>query len=222
MIKERLEEVFTNMKKYGKEEHITLVGVTKFVEDQLVKEAKAAGLLHVGENQVQEILRKKELFKDFHVHMIGRLQTNKVRQLTQGVNLIQSLDRMSLLKEMERIGKREDHIFHALIQVNVSAEEQKGGMAPTDISAFLDAVEEMSHVKIKGLMNVAPFAEDPETVRPVFRKMRELFEKYAKIGYNNSEMVYLSMGMSHDYTIALEEGANMIRVGSAIFGKRNY
>ncbi len=200
---------------------ISLVAVSKMVDEKLVKEAMAEGLTTFGENRVQEIKRKRDLFKDCELHMIGRLQSNKVRDLLD-VSLIQSIDRKSLLKEMERIGKREDHLFHGLIQVNIVGEEQKGGIHPGNLIEILDYVESLEHVRIEGLMNIGPFTEDEHELRCSFREMRKLFDSAQKIMYNNTKMRILSMGMSHDYQIALEEGSTMVRIGSAIFGKRSY
>lgn len=202
-------------------EEITLVAVTKTVEEERIREAISLGILDVGENRVQEMLRKQEAFSGARLHMIGQLQKNKVRLLPQSVVLVQSVDRLSLLQEMERIGNRDDRQFEALIQVNVAGEEQKGGCNPDEVLPILDAAEEMQQVRIRGLMMVAPAATDCEEIRPVFKKMRTLFEKCRTIGYNRNQLDILSMGMSHDFEVALEEGATMVRIGTALFGKRS-
>lgn len=224
-LKEHWEEVNENIeeaaRRFGHQrEDITLVAVTKTVEADVIREAIALGMRDVGENRVQEMLRKADAYAGARLHMIGQLQSNKVRQLPHEVVLVQSVDRLSLLKEMERIGARDGRDFEALVEIAIAGETQKGGCAISDLPRLLDAVEEMEHVRVEGLMCVAPAADDPETVRPYFRQMRSLFEKTATIGYNRTQMNVLSMGMTHDYQVALEEGSNMVRIGTALFGSR--
>lgn len=226
-VKENLENINRQIElsaaKFGHtSDQIRLIGVTKTIDDDKVLEGINAGIKEVGENRVQELVRKKDIFDGATVHMIGRLQTNKVKNLVGYSDLIQSVDRKNLIVEMERIGKRENHIFDCLLQINVAEEIQKGGMSEDELSEALEYVEELNFVKVRGLMMIAPFAENPEEIRWTFREMRKLFEKHKDIVYNNSKMEILSMGMSGDFQIALEEGANMVRIGSAIFGKRNY
>lgn len=203
-------------------EDITLVAVTKTVEEDRIREAIRCGVKHVGENRVQEMLSKYDSYEGADVHLIGQLQSNKVRNLPGKVSLIHSVDRLSLLKELERIGKREEFVFQCLIELNIAEEASKAGASIEDLDRLLDYVETCEFVKVRGLMTIAPFVDDPETIRPVFRTMREIFDKLSKVGYNNSKMDFLSMGMSGDYAVALEEGSNMIRIGSAIFGERIY
>lgn len=203
-------------------EDVTLVAVTKTVEEERIRQAIAAGVTDIGENRVQELIRKHDAFEGARLHLIGQLQKNKVRTLPEDLLLIHSVDRKSLIDELERIGKRDSRTFNCLLQVNVAGEIQKGGMEPDEVFPTLEYVESLERVRVSGLMQIAPFAEDPEDVRKYFRTMRKLFEKAGEFGYNNSKMLHLSMGMSHDYRIALEEGANMVRIGSAIFGERHY
>lgn len=224
---ENLDQIREKIEFYGgkfghKKEEITLVGVTKFVDEEKIRQAIQNGLTDIGENRVQEIVRKEPMFDGANIHMIGQLQTNKVHKLPKSVKLIQSIDRPSLLEKLEAAGEKEDFIYHGLIQVNPAGEIQKGGVSPEDLPALLDFAQALSHVRIEGLMMVAPFSENLEEIRPFFRKMRKLFEKIGNRSYNQITMNILSMGMSHDYTVALEEGSNMIRVGSAIFGARDY
>lgn len=202
-------------------DEITLIAVTKTVEEERIRQAVSLGLLDLGENRVQEMLRKQEAFEGSRLHMIGQLQRNKVRQLPTNVVLVQSVDRLSLLQEMERIGIRDDRHFDALIEVNIGEEAQKGGCPVEEVFPLFDAAEEMSRVRLRGLMTVAPAASDPEDVRPMFKKMRTLFEKCRSIGYNRNQPDILSMGMSHDFEVALEEGATMVRIGTSLFGKRS-
>ncbi len=223
-IRDNLEQVNENMKKYAsKGENPKLIAVTKTVELDRIKEAIECGVTDIGENKPQELDMKYDELKDsVNYHMIGHLQTNKVKNVVGKACLIHSLDRISLLDEIEKrakaIGKPQD----CLIQLNVAEEEQKSGLYIDDLEDFIQEIEKKEFVKVKGLMNIAPFAENPEDIRWNFKKMRQIYDKMKDKDYKNIEMKYLSMGMSHDYTIALEEGANMIRVGSFIFGKRNY
>lgn len=223
---ENYEKIKADIEVYGskfghKPEDITLLAVTKTVDEDRIRQAIELGITDIGENRVQEINRKIDAFSPARIHMIGRLQSNKVRQLPDDTYLIHSLDRVSLFKEMERIGKRDQRHFNCLVQVNMAGEKQKGGMEEEELDSFFDMVEEASFVKVKGLMFIAPLTDDPEDVRLYFKKMHLLFEKIGKISYNNVKMEILSMGMTHDYKIALEEGSNMIRVGTGLFGQRN-
>lgn len=202
-------------------EEITLIAVTKTVEEERIREAVSLGFVDVGENRVQEMIRKQDAFSGARLHMIGQLQKNKVRQLPPNVVLIQSVDRISLLQEMERIGVRDNRSFDALIEVNIAGETQKGGCPAEEVYSLLEAAEEMKQVRFRGLMTVAPAAKNPDEVRPVFKKMRTLFEKCRSFGYNRNQIDILSMGMSNDFEVALEEGATMVRIGTALFGKRS-
>ncbi|MDY6065124.1 MAG: YggS family pyridoxal phosphate-dependent enzyme [Finegoldia sp.] len=223
-IKDNLEEVLLDMEKYAnKDENPILIAVTKTVDTDRIREALDFGIKNIGENKPQELKRKyEELGPDINYHMIGHLQTNKVKDLIGKTTLIHSLDRINLLEEIEKRAEKENTVMDCLIQINIAKEEQKSGLYLEDLDSFIQEVEKCKFVKVKGLMNIATNYDDPEKVRPEFKKMREIFDKLAKENYNNIEMKFLSMGMSHDYKIALEEGSNMIRVGSKIFGKRNY
>lgn len=227
MIRQRLDaleaRIVTHAARFGhRRDQITLVGVTKFVDEAPIRTAIAAGLTHIGENQVQEIERKHGWFEGASIHMIGQLQSNKVRKLPKDIALIQSVDRLSLIREIEHRGALQDRTFRGLIQVNIAEEPQKGGVRPDDLQALISSIETLDHLRIEGLMCTAPHCDDPEDARPCFRAMRKLFERLSEIRYNNIKMNILSMGMSHDFGIALEEGATMIRVGSALFGSRHY
>lgn len=222
--KKILDEIEIHADIYGnKAEDISLVAVSKRFDMDKIDEALEAGAKILGENKVKEIEEKyPHIDKRAELHMIGNLQTNKVKKLIGKVDLIQSLDRISLLNELEKQGEKNNYTFDVLIQLNISREESKTGILEEDLDDFINLVEKSKNIKVWGFMTMAPFAEDPEEIRWVFKKTRKLFDKYSKIMYNNINMKYLSMGMSNDYKIALEEGANMIRVGSAIFGERKY
>lgn len=223
-IKYNIEEILLDIEKYGdKDQNPTLIAVTKTVDTDRIREALDFGIKNIGENKPQELNRKyDELGSDINYHMIGHLQTNKVKDLIGKTYLIHSLDRVKLLKEIEKRAEKENTVMDCLIQINVAKEEQKSGLYVEDLDHFIEEIEKCNFVKVKGLMNIATNYDNPEDVRDEFKKMREIFDKLSKEDYKNIEMKFLSMGMSHDYKIALEEGANMIRVGSKIFGKRNY
>ncbi len=204
-------------------EDVLLLAVTKTYGVDVMREAIACGVGDVGENKVQELIEKRDILGDeVRFHLIGHLQTNKVRFVTEGVALIHSLDRLSLLKELQKRGEREDVVFRTLLQVNVSEEDSKFGVSVKDIDVFLEEVEKTTHVKVDGLMTMAPHYDNPEDTRWIFHEMKQLFDNISNNRYNNTKMTHLSMGMTNDYKVALEEGATIIRVGSAIFGERNY
>ena len=154
--------------------------------------------------------------------MIGHLQTNKVKYIIDKVSLIHSLDSLSLAKELNNRARMNGLIMNVLIQVNVAEEESKYGLKVDEVIPFLEEIINYNNIKVKGLMTIAPFAEDPEDVRWVFRDLRRLKETIKGKGYDNVDMEILSMGMTNDYEIAIEEGSNMIRIGTGLFGKRNY
>ncbi len=162
------------------------------------------------------------LGEDINYHMIGHLQTNKVKYIIDRVKLIHSLDRMSLTKELNKRSKNHDIKIDSLIQVNVSKEATKFGLEVEEVIPFIEKTLEYPNVNIRGLMTMAPHTDDEKVLRDVFRTMYNLKEEIKSRNYKELSMDYLSMGMTNDYRIAIEEGANMIRVGSAIFGKRNY
>lgn len=201
---------------------ITLIGVSKTRPVEDIKLAFEQGLRHFGENRVQEALPKIETLNnlDINWHMIGSLQTNKVRHILPRVALIHSLDRWSLAKELERRAQRLDLQARCLVQVNVANEATKSGLPVEEVRDFVtDVIRECPHVAIQGLMAMAPLVENAEEVRPYFRTMRHLFVDLADLSPGCS-MQHLSMGMSNDFVVAIEEGATMVRVGTAIFGGR--
>ncbi len=154
--------------------------------------------------------------------MIGHLQTNKVKYIIDKVKLIHSLDRISLAKEMNKQAKKYGIIVDALIQVNVSEEESKFGLKVCELMPFIEEMTKFPNINIKGLMTIAPFTDDEIVLRDVFRKMNNLKEDINNKNYENISLEYMSMGMTNDYKIAIEEGSNMVRIGTGIFGKRNY
>ncbi len=202
---------------------MTLIAVTKTVDVETINKAIGLGITDIGENRVQELEKKIEGIGDsVNYHLIGHLQTNKVRNIIDKVKLIHSLDRMSLAKELDKRAKMSDLVIDALIQVNVAEEESKFGLEVNQVLPFIEEVLKFDNIRIKGLMTIAPYTDDKILLRNVFRTMYNLKEEITKGNYENLSMDYLSMGMTNDYEMAIEEGSNMIRVGSGIFGDRNY
>ena len=205
-------------------QEVTLVAVTKTIDVGPMKEVLKEGVACFGENKVQEILSKYEKFPDtVKWHLIGTLQSNKVKYIIDKVEMIHSLDRISLAKEIDRRAKEIGVVMKCLIQVNISQEESKHGLDKAEALKFIEEVaQNFSHIQVLGLMGMAPFVEDAEEARPFFRQLKGLFEEAKNLNLGTGQMKYLSMGMTNDYTVAIEEGSNMVRVGTGIFGKRNY
>ncbi len=202
-------------------EDVKLIAVTKYVDTQRIAEAVAAGVTRVGENRVQEYRDKQAFFKEngLSVHLIGQLQTNKVKYVVGNGVLIQSLDRIELAKEISRIAVNKGVIQDTLVEVNIGGEAQKGGIAPEGLIPFLELVSAMPNICVKGLMCVPP-AVGQDEARAYFAAMRRLFEDIRSRNIPAVDMLELSMGMSGDYKAAVLEGATMVRVGTGIFGAR--
>ncbi|OGX38192.1 MAG: YggS family pyridoxal phosphate enzyme [Omnitrophica WOR_2 bacterium RIFCSPHIGHO2_02_FULL_50_17] len=205
---------------------IILVGATKYAEAPQIKEALEAGLKHIGENRVQEAQKKFAALDGFHVravrHMIGHLQTNKVRQAIELFDLIQSVDSIKLAEEIEKQAAKLNKDITILVEVNTSGEEQKFGAKPDEVPALIQNISRCPHIRLHGLMTMAPLTEDKGMIRQCFRDLRELSDAVEEnfAGHERIEMKYLSMGMTSDYEIALEEGADMLRIGRAIFNEK--
>lgn len=204
-------------------DEILLLGVTKTVEPEIMQKSYDYGITHFGENRVQEYIRKSDIVKrDCSWHIIGRLQTNKVKYLDRRIYLIHSLDRMSLAEALQARGEKIGYVFPVLVQVNVSGESTKAGIAPENLKDFLLSISKMGNINVRGLMTIAPYTNVPEEVRHIFRKLKKLSVDIAGERIENISMEELSMGMSGDYAIAVEEGATIVRIGSAIYGERIY
>lgn len=202
-------------------EDIQIIAVTKTVDIPQMEEAIAAGITAIGENRVQEITKKYPLLKEkVDWHLIGHLQTNKVKYIIDKVSLIHSLDRLSLANEISKRAQQKGLVMPVLVQVNVAKEESKFGLKVEEVIPFLKDIAGMQGLKILGLMTIAPFVEDVEDVRYVFRDLRNLAEKIKQEAIPGVVMKHLSMGMTNDYEVAVEEGATLIRVGTGIFGQR--
>ncbi len=200
-------------------EDITLVAVTKTVPVPIIRRAHALGIAHFGENRLQEALTKVgSLPSGIHWHFIGHLQTNKVKNVLPVFKLIHSLDSMRLAGKIQTEGERIDRKVDVLLQVNIGLEQSKYGFHPAEAEDALAELAGYTHLRVLGLMAIAPFLDDPEEARPYFRRLYSLFKKIQIPGIM---MKYLSMGMSNDFEVAIEEGANMVRLGSILFGERN-
>jgi len=226
-IKENLdilrEEIKKTVLKVNKDpKDIRLVVVTKTIDIERIKEVINLGVVDIGENRIQEAKQKYPYLSSFDItlHMIGHLQTNKVKDAVRMFHLIQSLDSLKLAKEIDKESKKINKVSSVLVEVNVGNELTKFGFKYEDVLPFLKEAEALENIKILGLMTVAPIFKNTEDVRPIFKKLKVLFDEIKKMSFKNVDMQYLSMGMSSDFKIAIEEGSNMIRIGTAIFGKR--
>lgn len=228
MVKENLEKVHENIKKAcekaGRDpKEVTLISVSKTKPVPMLEEAYAAGSRDFGENKVQEIIDKyPQLASDIRWHMIGHLQRNKVKYIIDKTALIHSVDSLRLAQEISnQAGKRQLEI-DILIEVNIAGEESKFGIPYEETVSLIEEISVLPHIHIIGLMTIAPFVTNPEDNRKYFRKIRELSVDIKQKNIDNVTMSVLSMGMTGDYMVAIEEGATMVRVGTGIFGERNY
>lgn len=202
---------------------VTLVAVSKTKPVEMLKEAYDAGARVFGENKVQEILDKYDrLPGDIQWHMIGHLQRNKVKYIVDKAAMIHSVDSLRLAQTIEQEAAKKNVCVPILLEVNVAQEESKFGLKMEEVIPLLEEICTYSHIQVQGLMTIAPFVEDPEENREVFRKLKKLSVDIAGKNINNITMSVLSMGMTGDYEVAVQEGATMVRVGTGIFGARNY
>ena len=197
---------------------VTLICVAKEVGPREIKEAVGLGVKDIGENRVQDALSKYKVLGDIvRWHMIGHLQTNKVKDALKIFSLIHSVDSMRLAEEIDKEAGRAKKVQDILIQVNVSGEDTKFGIRPDEAGSFIKAVSLCANINIRGLMTIAPEVKDPETVRPYFRKLRALMDEINSLKLTAYSLQLLSMGMTNDFEVAIEEGSNMVRIGRAIF-----
>lgn len=203
-------------------EEITLLAATKTVDTDTVNFAISSGITHIGENRVQELLSKEAGLLPVHRHLIGHLQTNKVKDIIAHVELIQSVDSLHLAKEIEKQAKKLDTDANVLLEVNIGGEESKSGFSPDALLEAVYEIAELDRVHICGLMSIPPICEKAEENRKYFSKLNNMFLDIGAKKIDNSNMRILSMGMSDDYDVAVAEGATLVRVGTALFGKRNY
>jgi len=222
-LKEVKDNISKNCQKVGRENDVTLVAVTKTFPKELIQTCIDLDINVVGENRARELRDKYNEFKDkVSWHMIGHMQRNKVKYIIDKVDLIHSLDSKRLAKEINKRAKKNDVIMDCLLQINIVDENSKYGILKKDIDDIFEYIQKFKNIRIVGFMNMAPFYDDPENARNDFKKMKDLFDSYKNNNYANIYMKHLSMGMTNDYHIAVQEGSNMVRIGSAIFGKRDY
>ncbi len=218
MLQKRINDVKNELAKTGRE--VTLIAVTKTHPVEVINEAIDCGITDIGENKVQEVLAKYDAVKPVRWHLIGHLQTNKVRQIVDKVYMIHSVDSEHLAKEIDKRCAAIGKAMNILIQVNVAGEDTKSGVSPDEVPALAEALSKYPNLKLRGLMQIAPYADDPEEVRPYFKRLKEIFDEL-KPKYG-PDFDTISMGMSNDYVIAAEEGATCVRVGTLLFGERDY
>ena len=228
MVAENLEQVRKNIELACKEagrdpKEVTLISVSKTKPVSMLQEAYDAGSRDFGENKVQEIMDKvPQLPSDIRWHMIGHLQRNKVKYIVDKVALIHSVDSLRLAETIEHEAAKHNVTIPVLIEVNVAQEESKFGLKTEEVLSLVESVATFPHIHIEGLMTIAPYVEDPEENRGIFRQLKKLSVDIAAKNIDNVRMDILSMGMTGDYMVAIEEGATMVRVGTGIFGERNY
>ncbi len=202
---------------------VLLVAVSKTRTPEEINIAIDAGATDIGENKVQEIMDKYDHIKPVRWHMIGHLQTNKVKYIIDKVSMIHSVDSYKLAAEIDKRAGSRGITMDILIQVNSAQEESKFGISTSETESLIkEILENCSNIRIRGLMCIAPFAEDPEDIKVYFDEVKKQYDTFSRIEHEHLDFKYLSMGMSHDFEVAIEAGSNLVRVGSAIFGERNY
>ncbi len=203
-------------------DEVTLVAVSKTFPAGAIREAVRAGVTDIGENYVQELLAKREQLAPEQIrwHFIGHLQSNKVRHIAPWITLIHAVDSLGVAQEIDRRAARAGRVIDFLVEVNITGEETKFGVSPDATVSFLRSLEGLGHVRAAGLMTIGPFLPDPEGSRPIFRTLRHLRDEIRALGQANATMQHLSMGMTGDFEVAIQEGATLVRIGTAIFGSR--
>lgn len=228
MVKENLalveKKICEACKKSGRSrDEVTLIAVSKTKPVEMIQEAIDYGIREFGENKVQELTNKMDIISEqLNWHLIGHLQRNKVKYIVDRVCLIHSVDSLRLAEQIDEEAKKKGVVCNILIEVNISGEESKFGVTREELKELLGKIKNLHNVQVKGLMTIAPYVENPEDNRKYFREMRKLFVDMSHENADNIKMEILSMGMTGDYTVAIEEGATMVRVGTGIFGERNY
>ena len=228
MLRENLQEVEEKIqsacRRAGRNRsEVTLVAVSKTKPAATLQEAYYLGVRVFGENKVQEIREKYQVLpKDIEWHMIGHLQTNKVKYIVDKVRLIHSVDSLRLAEVIEKEAEKQDRIVDILLEVNVAEEESKFGLKTAEVLPLAEKLTALSHIRLRGLMTIAPFVENPEKNRAIFANLHKLYVDIKEKNIDNGTVSILSMGMTNDYEVAIEEGATMVRVGTGIFGARDY
>ncbi len=216
MIKENVRRIFPHLAA-----GVQLIAATKSRSAAEILEAVEAGIKIIGENYVQEAEKKfKVIGRKVQWHFIGHLQRNKVNRAVEIFDMIETLDSFEIADQINKVCKSKDKVMPVLIEVNCAGEKQKFGFLPEEVESFIERIRQFKYIKILGLMTMGPLLEKPEELRPYFKQTRRLFERIKTLNLANVEMRYLSMGMSDSYQVAIQEGANLVRIGTAIFGKR--
>lgn len=205
-----------------KPSEVTLVAISKTFPGSIVGDAVRAGVRDIGENYVQELLEKREQLADEDIrwHFVGHLQSNKVKYIADWVHLIHALDSDGVAREIDKRAEKAHRVIDVLIEVNTTGESSKFGVQPDRAAGFVKSLAPYANIRIAGLMTIGPFLPDPESSRPMFRQLRHLKEEVTALGQSNVAMTHLSMGMTGDFEVAIEEGATLVRIGTAIFGSR--
>ena len=230
-----MEDIIANLEKINEQiktaaegcgrsaDDVLLVAVSKTRTPEEINIAIDAGVTDIGENKVQEIMDKYDAVKPVKWHMIGHLQTNKVKYIIDKVSMIHSVDSYKLAVEIDKRAKSHGITMDILLQVNSAQEESKFGITTDETEKLIhDILENCENIRIRDLMCIAPFAENPEEIKVYFEEVKKQYDQFGRIEHERLDFKYLSMGMSHDFTVAIEAGSNLVRVGSAIFGERNY
>ncbi len=217
MIKENVKRLLCELP-----EGVTLLAAAKERSADEISEVIRAGITIIGENYLQDTLNViNEVKEKAEWHFVGHLQTNKVKKVVGIFDMIESVDSLRLAKEIERCCRRRNKIMPILIEVNSGEEDQKYGVAPNDVAQLIREMSSLNHIKVMGLMTMGPRFGEPEESRPYFRETRKIFEQIKDLHLQNVEMKYLSMGMTNSYKVAIDEGANLVRIGTKIFGERD-
>ncbi len=228
MLKENLQKVEERiaaacMRAGRRREDVTLIAVSKTKPVDMLREAYDLGIRVFGENKVQELTEKYDrLPEDIRWHMIGHLQTNKVKYIVGKTELIHSVDSLKLAEMIEKESQKHGCVTDILVEVNVAEEESKFGLRMEEVIPFIEKIVQYPHINVRGLMTIAPFVENPEENRTIFADLHKLYVDIKEKNIDNGTVSILSMGMTNDYEVAIEEGATMVRIGTGIFGARNY
>lgn len=218
-------QIIETCNKCGRDpEEVSLIAVSKTKPNEDIIEAYSHQQMHFGENRMQELQDKMDAIDlpGIQWHMIGTMQSNKIKYIAHRVDWIHSVSKAKYLNEIEKRATEYDRVINVLIQVNISDEDQKSGCDVSDLAGILEHAKELSHIRVCGLMGMARFVDDPEDVRSEFKLLKDTLESHQQYNGGNIQLKELSMGMSGDFEVAIEEGATMVRVGSSIFGSRNY
>lgn len=217
------ESIAAAAKKSGRRpEDIILLAATKTVDCETINHAISSGIEYIGENRVQELLSKYSSYAPVHKHFIGHLQTNKVKDIIDRVEMIQSVDSLHLAAEISKQAVRRGRVMQVLLEVNIGNEQSKSGFSAEELSAAAEKIASLEGISVRGLMAIPPICEKSDDNRKYFEKMHNLFIEIGSKKLYNSSMDILSMGMSDDYAAAIEQGASLVRIGTALFGRRNY